>query len=192
MNNENNEQIQEEEVVVNDSVTPTDNVQTNSNVVQQSQNTFENPVSFTQEQVNEIVTKRLNRVYERYGVKDSNSLDVLMGKSQAYEVLKNRVHKYREELKNLKEEMAFYKNDIDPTRYDDIRAYFKGKGIEFNDEAFINELANHPEWKRVVEQSSNKVTTISAISPDRNVGRSSTNEKDEIAKLFGFKNGFVR
>lgn len=181
---ENNEQMVENQ----NSGTPTEQVQVD---VKPTSNEVES-TSFTQEQVNGIVRDRLNRIYERYGVKDSKELDNLIGKTQAYDVMKKRITRYREQLNGLNEEMAFMKNDIEPTRYDDVRAYFKGKGIKFNIEALANELANHPEWKRVIEKSNNKVTTINAISPDRNIAKTSTNEKDEVAKLFGFKNGFVR
>ena len=186
----NEENLELEQVENSNSATPTEN-----NIIDEqkpSSNDVVDNKSFTQEQVNGIVRDRINRVYARYGVKDSNELDNLIGKSQAYDIIKHRYEEKKKEIYNLNEKMVFMENDIEPARYDDIRAYFKGKGIDFSNETLINELATHPEWKRIVGESAKPITTIQKISPDRNVVKPSTNERDETAKMFGFRNGFIR
>lgn len=184
--------MENEEIKVENQETPTPSVEETEIETPKQEEVSEKTQSFTQEQVNDIVRDRLNRVYNRYGVKDSKELDDLMGKAQSYNVFKERVNEYRKTIGDLSEKLAFIENNIEPTRYDDIRAYFKGKGIDFNDEALKTELATHPEWKKIVEESSAPITTIQRISPDRVSVTPSTNEKDETAKMFGFKNGFVR
>ena len=186
--------LEQNEMVENQtSGTPTEQV-SNDVKVPTSVEQVQQPIvpSFTQDQVNDIVRERLSRIYSRYDVQDSNGLDELIGKSQAYSVMKSRYDANKRMIFELQEELAFLKNDIEPSRYDDVRAYFRGKEIEFNHEALANEIVNHPEWKRVIEKSNDRITTIKSISPDRNVSKVSPNEKDEVAKLFGFKNGFVR
>ena len=182
----NEENLELEQVENQESVTPTDNQQVDEPKQQVEEK------SFTQSQVNDIVRDRLNRMYGRYGVKDLQGLDDLIGKAQSYDVMAERLEEGRNTINQLNEKLAFLENDIEPTRYDDIRAYFKGKGIDFSNEALINELTTHPEWKRIVEESKQPITTISKISPDRQIVKPSTNEREEVAKMFGFKNGFVK
>lgn len=177
----------------NDSITPVENNEVDEE--KPSSNEVVKPVSektFSQQEVNDIVRDRINRVYNRYGLKDSKEMDKLVGKSQAYEVMKKRYAEKKNQIAELMEKVAFMENDIEPTRYDDIRAYFKGKGIKFDNETLVNELATHPEWKRLIENSTAPITTIQSISPDRASSKDYSNERDEVAKMFGFKNGFVR
>lgn len=144
--------------------------------------------SFTQEQVNEFIRQRLERernsVYSRYGVKDKTELDNLVGMSQSYQIIKERYAKIQQDLAELTEKLAFAENDTNPERKEDILAYFKGKGLEFNSDTLKQEIATHPEWLKVVEQSDKPISTIQTLSPER--GRPIENdEREEVAKLFG-------
>jgi len=80
--------------------------------------------SFTQDQVNDLVRERIDRerasVYKRYGVEDKVGLDNLVGKSQAYDVIKERYDKLRQENAQLTQDNAFISNNINPERKDDI------------------------------------------------------------------------
>ena len=50
--------------------------------------------TFTQEQVNDIIRARLEkaqqRLFNRYGVTNRDELDLLIGKSQSYDVMKEK------------------------------------------------------------------------------------------------------
>lgn len=135
--------------------------------------------TFTQEQVDEIVKKRLNKLYSKYNVQDKKSLDDLVSKSQSYDIMTERIENIRNENASLKEQILFLKNNIDEKKYDDIKAYFKGKEIEFNEENLLNELANHKEWEK-------KAMTIETLG---NTKQHDTpmDEKDMASKLFGIK-----
>lgn len=149
--------------------------------------------SFTQSQVNDIVRSRLDndraRFFKRYGVKDRNELDNLVNKSQAYDVMSEKYEQNIGETKSLREEVAFLKNNIEPSRYDDVRAYFKGKDIEFTNDNLMAELETHPEWIRSTEKTN--VTTIKSLSPEKQE-QVQDNEKEIASKLFGFNKGFVK
>lgn len=146
--------------------------------------------TFTQEQVNKIMRSRLDRdrlsFFNRYGVKDRDGLDGLIGKAQSYDVMKERYNGLKNENAQLRERLAFVSNGINPDREDDIRAYFKGKGIEFSDEALIQELETHPEWRKVVDTGdSTPKTTIKALGVehrDRNVQET---EAEKRRRIFG-------
>lgn len=135
--------------------------------------------TFTQEKVDEIVKKRLNKLYSKYNVQDQKSLDDLVSKSQSYDIMAERIENIRNENASLKEQIIFLKNNIDENKYDDIKAYFKGKEIEFNEENLLNELANHKEWEK-------KAITIETLG---NTKQHDTpmDEKDMASKLFGIK-----
>ena len=140
--------------------------------------------TFTQEEVNEIVKKRLSKFYNRYGVEGKDELDTMVGKSQAYGVLEERYNTTNEELRNAKQELMFIKSDIDTDKYSDVQAYFSGKGIDITQENLEAELANHNEWKK-------KVAEVKKIGPDDKQGQSGVDEKSMAARLFGL-NHFVK
>lgn len=145
--------------------------------------------TFTQEQVNKIMRSRLERdrlsLFGRYGVKDRDGLDDLIGKAQSYDVMKERYGASKARIAELEERLAFVDNGINPDREDDIRAYFKGKGIGFSGEALARELSTHPEWRKAVMQDDKPKTTIEVLGVehrDRNVPET---ESEKIKRIFG-------
>ena len=189
MNEENNTQVESQDntaVVENQE----NNVESNQGQ-QESTPKVENPASFTQEQVNNFVRARLekyeNSLYKRYGVENKEGLNELFGKAQSYSVMEERYNNQKVENATLREENAFLKNKINPQKYDDIRAYFKGKGLEFTEDALINELTTHGEWLSVDEVKS-PLTTIKAVGTDPKMNVPQRDEKAEASRLFGLKN----
>ena len=142
--------------------------------------------TFTQDQVNDFVRNRINKVYARYGVEDSKGLDDLINKSRSYEVMEERYSKMQDHNRELEEKIAFMTNNINPSRYDDVRAYFKGKSLEFTNDALVNELQTHPEWLNVVKTETPK-TTIQSLGGDNIHYKPPKDEKAEAFKLFGLK-----
>lgn len=142
------------------------------------------PKSFSQDQVNEIVRNRIDRLYTCYGVKNKQELDDLVGKSQSYDVMKERYGDLQVENANLNEKLTFLENNISPDRYDDVRAYFKGKGIDFSGENLIEALATHPEWLNQPKVETPK-TTITTLGNEITY-KAREDEKDVASKLFGF------
>ena len=151
--------------------------------------TAEKPKTFTQEQVNKIMRSRIERdrlsFLKRYGVEDRDGLDSLIGKAQAYDIMKERYEARGTEIAELKEKLAFMTNNINPDREDDIRAYFKGKGLEFNEESLVNELETHPEWRNVVQVDNKPKTTIEVLGVehrDRNIPET---DAEKLRIIFG-------
>lgn len=180
--------MQEEEVVtattdVETSTTENEEVEVVENTEQE-----ETPKTFTQEQVNEMVKARLDRdrksIYKRYGVEDRSGLDDLIGKAQSYSVMEERYNAIQSEVNSLRESNAFLKNNINPERYDDIRAYFKGKEIPFNEENLKNEIATHSEWVTKSGEEVSPKTTIQSLGRDV-PQKQSENEKENAMKMFG-------
>lgn len=191
---ENNENLEEkviEEQSITESKTDVEDGNNNPEPSQEEQTTVEEPKAeveeekpiFTQTQVNDTVSKRLNRLYKRYGVENGKGLDDLIERTKDYDEIKNQ-------NLQLNREIAFLENNINPQRYDDIDTYFKGKGIDFTREALKQELETHPEWRNVATQEK-PITTIEKIIPDRGV-KETVDEGKLASSLFGFKDGFVR
>ena len=125
------------------------------------------PGTFTKERVNELMQKRIERshraFYDRYGVKDLKGLDDLFGKAQSVDSLNERVAeltkdgealqaKYSElegRNRELARKYALKANDVREDIVSDIEAYFKGKGLEIDEDTLATEMASHPEWKSV-------------------------------------------
>ena len=151
--------------------------------------TDEQPKSFTQEMVDEIVRNRLERdrkaTYKRYGVEDKDGLDALIGKAQAYDEMKSRYDELVKTNASLEEKMAFITNNINPAREEDVRAYFKGKEIEFNETNLINELATHPEWLNVKETNDAPQTTIKTLGVEHTQVNHHESEAERQKRIFG-------
>lgn len=145
--------------------------------------------TFAQEQLNETVRKRLEKdraaFLKRYGVEDRDGLDTLIGKAQSYDVMKERYEAQKERISELEERLAFLTNEINPDREDDIRAYFKGKGLDFNGEALANELATHPEWKKVVASENAPKTTIEVMGVEHREKNIPESETEKMNRIFG-------
>ena len=147
--------------------------------------------TFTQDDVNKFVRERLERdrqsFYKRYGVEDREGLDALIGKAQSYEIMDERYNNMLQENNGLKEELAFVKNNINPERYDDVKAYFKGKELKFDVNSLANELETHPEWLNVVKADDKPKTTVKVVGTDGDHIPPKKDEKAEAMKLFGLR-----
>lgn len=163
-----------------------DNIKETSETVEPKKRTF------TEEEVNKIMQKRVNRshqsFFDRYNVKDLKELDEKFGLIDLLTTDKENLSKENETLtveKNeLLEKLAFIENDINPERVEDVKAYFKGKNIVLDGENLKTELATHPEWKKSEVVNNTPVTTIKEMSPTRSINQEG-NEAEEVAKMFG-------
>lgn len=183
------EEMQEKEVVTaTTDVEATETEEENVEEVEENTEQEETPKTFTQEQVNEMVKARLDRdrksLFKRYGVNDKNGLDDLIGKAQSYNVMEERYNAIKDEVNSLRESNAFLKNNVNSERYDDVRAYFKGKELEFNEETLKEAIATHPEWITKTGEEATPKTTIKALGKEQ-APKPVINEKEEAMKLFG-------
>lgn len=145
--------------------------------------------SFTQEQVNDIVRQRLDKayksIYERYGVEDEKGLDEIMASAQECQATKMLYDEIVKENKALKEKIAFSDNGILADKQDDVRTYFKGKGLEMSDEALKSVIQTHPEWIAKKETEAPR-TTIIPLGAERQEGLGKKpDEEAKAAKMFG-------
>lgn len=145
--------------------------------------------SFNQKQVDEMIKARLERreksFLKRYGVQNLDELDEAIGKSQAYDVMKEKYENIKGENAQLKERLSFLSNGINPDREEDVRAYFKGKEIEFNDENLIKELETHPEWLKVVKEDDTPKTTIKTLGVEHKEVKVEETEAERQKRIFG-------
>lgn len=166
----------------------------NTNETPQDDKGEEKP-KFTQKQLDQIIRERIERERnstvrkwcEKYGVNDEKGLDDAFLKSLSYDTMKQEYESIKSAKQELEKELAFVRNNIEPTKQEDVMAHFKGKDIVFNEENLKAELSTHPEWLKVKEVSDKPTTTIKAISPDRQDVKPERSEKEEMEKLFGMK-----
>ena len=144
----------------------------NENLVHEENGAVDTPAlkTFTQSQVNEMVgntrtetrEKTFRYIYDRYGVKDENELDELIGNAQRYDTLKEQYDNDKlswkqqndasaSELTDVKERIALLESGIDKERFEDAKFILKGKGLEVSLDNIQKELATHPEWQKKVE-----------------------------------------
>lgn len=140
--------------------------------------------TFTRDEVTRILKRRIDRyqnnVFTKYGVKDSTELDALFEKAKGYDdIIKSR--------DELTEKVAFLENNINPERYDDVRTYFKGKGLPFTEEGLKTALESHPEWLKQAPEAakpSKPITTIRSVGTEPK-SRSASDEREIAKKIYG-------
>lgn len=150
---------------------------------QEPQKEVEHPKLYTKEDVTKYIIQKGERVKaalcKKLGVKSLDELEEMKNNHISREEELSRINL---ENADLKREIAFLKNSIDPNRYDDVKAYFKGTDTDLTEESLIEALKNHPEWlKKEVKQ-----TTITAVGRD-NGNQETENDLKEVRALFGLR-----
>lgn len=140
---------------------------------------------FTQEQVNDIVRDRLKKAdakfLGKYGLDNVEALDAIVEKGKGYDEIKAQMDLISNENKGLKEQITLTKNNIIPSKQDDVLTYFRGKGMELNDENLAKMLESHPEWL----PNKTPTTTIVEMGAEGTKANPSISEEDEALKMFG-------
>lgn len=106
--------------------------------------------TFTEQEMNEIVRNRLSRqkiqIHQQLGVESDDEITAMIEKVKKADELKSIVESLQNENTLHKEQLTFIENNIDIKRYDDVKAYFKGKELSLTPENLKAELITHPEW----------------------------------------------
>lgn len=181
----------EEKIVGNDGEQPSTD-ETTASETPIAGNTSETPqgeeiqsTMFTQEQVNDIVRDRLKKAdakfLAKYGLDNAEALDAIVEKGKGYDEIKAQMDLISNENKGLKEQITLTKNNIIPSKQDDVLTYFRGKGMELNDENLAKMLENHPEWL----PNKTPTTTIVEMGAEGTKANPSISEEDEALKMFG-------
>ena len=121
----------------------------------------------TQSQVNELVGKAraegrasaMKELYGRYGVSDDNEMNDIFGRGQGYDILNDEYNVLNGKYGELAAENALLKTQIVPSRWDDVKAILRSKGMEVSVDNIGAELTTHPEWK-------NNAVAKPEVSPD--------------------------
>lgn len=158
--------------------TQTPNVEPTTPPAQEKEKTYTKP------QVIEMMRARINRshnaFFKRYGVKDLNELDARFAKIAEYE---KQIADLGVTNSGLVRDNAYLKHNIEPNRYGDVEAYFKGKGLKIDSDTLAQEIATHPEWVKAIMQPAPK-TTIQTLSPERGHHIVETDE-EKANRIFG-------
>ena len=172
--------------------TPSATVENLGNSAETTPESTNNPTGETAEkmysrlQVEQLMKRRVERshnsFFKRYGVQDLKGLDDLFEQTKKFSQMQDEYGAIKLQNTELAQENAFLKNNIDPERYNDIKVYFKGSGIDFSEDELKNALVNHPEWLKQNVQH----TTIKSLGSEAHIAP----KQDESAlasKIFGVK-----
>lgn len=140
--------------------------------------------TFTQEEVNQIVSGRINDIYSKYGVSSKEELDKIVGLGKKYNDLSTELETTKKDLQSINEKVLISDLGLDNEKVNDIKFYFKGKGIDFNEDNLKKELENHQEWKKNIENI--KVGKLREETKE-----DTKTESEMAAQLFGLK-GFIK
>jgi len=147
-------------------------------------NTKKEDVGLDTEKFNAIIQERLDRAnkafLKKYGVSSTEELDKLLGKAENSDVLSTKYEKLSSELNELKTEKLLNSHDVRADRADDIKYYFKGKGIELNKDNLEKELAVHKEW-------SSKSPYLDTLGSEKKDEKPEESEKEAAERYYGIK-----
>ena len=73
-------------------------------------------------------------------------MNALVGKAKDYDNLSKKYGELSDKSSELNEKYLFNTNSIKKDREDDVRTYFKGKGLQLTDENIKEVLKTHAEW----------------------------------------------
>lgn len=167
-----------------DSTTPNEIVETGDTVVEETPqvNQEDTPKMLTQEEFNARMVERLKEqklsLLKKFGIEDESKIDEFVDKATKYDELATQLETLKSTHASVVEKLAFVENNINPERYEDIRIYFKGKGVEFTPDNLKKELVTHKEW----------LNTQKPITVQVGAGKpkpQEENEKEKALKLFG-------
>ena len=143
---------------------------------------------YTKAEVIDMMKRRVARshsaFFKRYGVEDLKGLDGLFENSKKFSSMNDEFGKIQLRNSELMRENAFLRNNINPDKYNDIVAYFKGNEIEFSEEELLKALENHPEWLKPSNVPSQ--TTIRALGSEAHT-LPKEDEATAAGKLLGVK-----
>ena len=142
--------------------------------------------TYTKAEVQALMRRRVERshkaFFNRYGVENLEGLDGLMNKSKSYSDMESEYGAIQLRNSELARENAFLRNNINPDKYNDIIAYFKGSGLDFSEEQLLGALKTHPEWLKAQPQA----TTITRLGNEFHK-QNMPDEKELASKLLGVK-----
>lgn len=157
---------------------------------------------FTQSQVDDIAgktrletrEKTFRYIYDRYGVNSEEELDDLIGNAQRYDSLKEAYDADKlefkhsreasdNELRDIKEKVALLESGIDKDRYDDAKFILKGKGLDVTIENIQNELATHPEWRKIEKAESKPAEQNFVKTSEGSVGQMPSEPVSKLSVL---------
>lgn len=151
--------------------------------------TVDNPVTertWTKNQIVDMMKRRVarshNAFFKRYGVQDLKGLDELFENSKKFSSMNDEFGKLQLTNNELKRENAFLRNNINPSKYDDIIAYFKGNNLDFSEDELLKALPTHNEWLKQTAP----VTTIQSLGSEAHT-LPQTNEAEIASRLLGVK-----
>lgn len=140
---------------------------------------------FTRSQVVEMMKKRIarshNNFFKRYGVKDLDELDA---KYKSIDDYKTQISDLEVKNAGLVKTNAYLTHNINPERYGDIEAYFKGKDLKIDTDTLASEISTHPEWIKQIVQTP-PTTTIQSMGPIDRGHKIVESEDEKMKRTFG-------
>lgn len=142
--------------------------------------------TYTKAQVIDMMKRRVNRshnaFFKRYGVQDLKGLDGLFENSKKFNSMNDEFGKLQLKNSELMRENAFLRNNINPDRYNDVVAYFKGNNIEFSEDELLKALPTHNEWLKQTAPA----TTIRSLGSEAHT-LPKVDESEAASRLLGVK-----
>ena len=152
----------------------TETQQTSSQTQQKTEKTY------TKAEMNEIIKGRLSKLYNEYGVENSDGLKELVGKAQSLEETQRQLEEAKRELQELKNDVLLKDSGISSKYIDLAKLYFKSKELEVNGDNIKQLLKEYPEWN-----SSNQPNAPFKIGAEKTDVTPTKTPRQMVEEIFG-------
>lgn len=102
--------------------------------------------SYNKQEMNEIVSKRIKKFYDDFGVQNNDELKELVGKAQGFEETQRQLEEAKKELQELKNDILLKESGIGSKYVDLAKLYLSSKSLEVNGDNIKQILKDYPEW----------------------------------------------
>lgn len=144
---------------------------------------------YNKQQIINMMKRRVERSHKafftRYKVADLDELDAKFALADKYNELNAQFAPIQARNSELVRENAFLRNNVNPDKYSDIVAYFKGNDLEFTEEGLLEALGTHPEWLKPSTVPAPQ-TTVKSFGIEQ-VGKRQETEDEKFNRIFGYK-----
>jgi hypothetical protein len=143
---------------------------------------FENAFN---EKIKDRLSQKDKAILERFEAKSFEELEARFSKAKDYDSISESYKTAQTKNSELTEKLSFRENNIDPERIDDVRTYFKGKGISFSNEELVKQIETHPEWRAKPASISNDATIKKIGTEDDGNGKKQLTKNELLKRAWG-------
>lgn len=137
--------------------------------------------TYSKDEINDIMKKRLAKLYNEFGVDNNDALKELVGKGQSFEETQKKLQETQSELQDLKNEVLLKDSGISAKYINLAKLYFKSKNLEINGDNIKALIDEFPEWKGQVQTNNDPIK----VGGNPSGAKPTPTARDKVREIYG-------